>query len=265
MRQVPKKVLDLFRIDGKVALVTGGTGILGAPIATALAEAGAKVIIASRDEGHCRSFAADLSKSGLKVEGERLDLASEDEIRTLRDRILKRHSRLDILFNNAVARSGGDLRNVTAEQWNEAMQVNSTGIFLASQVFSEPMQAQRSGSIINISSIYGVVGPNFSIYEGTTIVNPVNYAFAKSGIIGLTRYLASFLGPFGIRVNCLSPGGVWTPDTPESFNRNYSSRTLLGRMALPEDIKGAALFLASDASAYVTGQNIPVDGGWTSI
>jgi NAD(P)-dependent dehydrogenase (short-subunit alcohol dehydrogenase family) len=260
-----RKVLDLFRLDGRIALVTGGTGILGRPIAAALAEAGATVVVASRDEDRCRGFAAGLSKSGLKVEGERLDLSSEDEIRNLRDRILNRHGRLDILFNNAVARSGGDLRHVTAEQWNEAMQVNSTGVFLASQIFSEPMQAQRAGSIINISSIYGMVGPNFSIYEGTSIVNPVNYAFAKSGIIGLTRYLAAFLGPFGVRVNCLSPGGVWTPDTPEVFNQNYSARTLVGRMALSEDIKGAALFLASDASAYVTGQNIPVDGGWTSV
>ena len=260
-----RAVFDLFRLDGRIALVTGGTGILGNPIATALAEAGATVLVASRDEDHCRSFATGLSKSGLKVEGERLDLSSEAEIENLRDRILKRYGRLDILFNNAVARSGGDLRHVTAEQWDEAMRVNSTGVFLASRIFSEPMQAQGAGSIINISSIYGVVGPNFSIYEGTGIVNPVNYAFAKSGIIGFTRYLAAFLGPFGVRVNCLSPGGVRTPDTPEIFNRNYSDRTPLGRMALPEDVKGAALFLASDASAYITGQNIPVDGGWTSI
>ena len=127
------------------------------------------------------------------------------------------------------------------------MRVNSTGVFLASQIFSEPMQAQRSGSIINISSIYGVVGPDFSIYEGTSISNPVNYSFAKSGIIGLTRYLASFLGPFGVRVNCLTPGGIWTTDTPEIFVKHYSRRTMLGRMAVPEDMMGAALFLASGA------------------
>jgi NAD(P)-dependent dehydrogenase (short-subunit alcohol dehydrogenase family) len=169
------------------------------------------------------------------------------------------------LFNNAVARTGGDLRNATAQQWEDTMRVNSTGVFLASQIFSEPMQAQRSGSIVNISSIYGVVGPDFSIYEGTTMSNPVDYSFAKSGIIGLTRYLASFLGPFGVRANCISPGGFWTADMPEVFERNYARRTLLGRMAVPKDIQGPALFLASDASAYVTGQNISVDGGWTAI
>jgi NAD(P)-dependent dehydrogenase (short-subunit alcohol dehydrogenase family) len=257
--------LDLFRLAGKVALVSGGTGIVGTPIAAALSEAGATVIIASRDAQRCRAFAQSLSQRGLIAEGERLDLSSEQEIRDLRDRILKRHGRLDILFNNAVARAGGDLRHTTADDWEETMRVNSTGVFLSSQIFSEPIQAQRSGSIINISSIYGIVGPDFSIYEGTAMSNPMNYSFAKSGIIGLTRYLASFLGPFGVRVNCISPGGFWTDDTPEVFVRNYSRRTLLGRMAVSDDIKGAALFLASDASAYVTGQNVPVDGGWTSI
>ena len=260
-----KGALDLFRLDGKAALVSGGTGIVGGPIAEALCEAGATVVVASRDVDRCRAFAQRLSDQGAKAEGERLDLSSEQEIRDLRDRILVRHGRLDILFNNAVARAGGDLRHTSAGEWEETMRVNSTGVFLASQIFSEPMQAQRAGSIINISSIYGVVGPDFSIYEGTAISNPVNYSFAKSGFIGLTRYLSSFLGPFGVRVNCLSPGGVWTADTPENFVMNYSRRTLLGRMASPDDIKGAALFLASDASAYVTGQNIPVDGGWTSI
>jgi len=260
-----KGALDLFRLDGRVALVSGGTGIVGGPIAEVLCEAGATVIVASRDADRCRAFAQELNNLGGNAKGERLDLSSEKEIRDLRDRILARHGRLDILFNNAVARAGGDLRHTSAGEWEETMRVNSTGVFLASQIFSEPMQEHRAGSIVNISSIYGVVGPDFSIYEGTAISNPVNYSFAKSGIIGLTRYLASFLGPFGVRVNCLSPGGVWTADTPENFVKNYSRRTLLGRMASPDDIKGAALFLASDASAYVTGQNIAVDGGWTTI
>jgi NAD(P)-dependent dehydrogenase (short-subunit alcohol dehydrogenase family) len=260
-----KSVMDSFRLDRKIALVSGGTGIVGSPIARALAEAGATVVVASRDVDRCRAFAASLCEQGLRAEGDRLDLSSESEIRDLRDRILKRHGRLDVLFNNAVARTGGDLRHTTAHQWEETMRVNSTGVFLASQTFSEPMQAQRSGSIVNISSIYGVVGPDFSIYEGTAMSNPVDYSFAKSGIIGLTRYLASFLGPFGVRANCISPGGFLTPDMPENFQRNYKRRTLLGRMATAEDIKGPALFLASDASAYVTGQNISVDGGWTAI
>jgi len=260
-----KNALDLFRLNNKVALVTGGTGIVGRPISQALAEAGATVVIASRNKEKCATFAAELRKQGLKAEGERLDLSSEEDIRSLSGRILSRHQRLDIVFNNAVARAGGDLRHMTVAEWENAMRVNSTGLFLACQVFSKPMQAQRAGSIINISSIYGMVGPDFSIYEGTPITNPVNYAFAKGGVIGLTRYLASFLAPDGIRVNCLSLGGVRTKDTPEAFEQNYCRRTLLGRMAGDDDIKGPALFLASDASSYVTGQNIPIDGGWTAI
>jgi NAD(P)-dependent dehydrogenase (short-subunit alcohol dehydrogenase family) len=260
-----RSALDLFRLGGKVALVTGGTGIVGRPISQALAEAGATVIVASRNKDKCAAFANKLKEAGHRAEGERLDLSSEDEIRSVCDQILSRHQRLDIVFNNAVARAGGDLRHMTAPEWEEAMRVNSTGLFLACQIFSKPMQEQRAGSIINISSIYGMVGPDFSIYEGTSIINPVNYAFAKGGIISLTRYLASFLAPDGIRVNCLSLGGVRTPDTPEVFERNYRRRMLLGRMANEDDIKGPALFLASDASSYVTGQNIPVDGGWTAI
>jgi NAD(P)-dependent dehydrogenase (short-subunit alcohol dehydrogenase family) len=118
---------------------------------------------------------------------------------------------------------------------------------------------------VNIASIYGVVGPTFSIYEGTKWTNSVNYAFSKGGMVNLTRYLASFLAPYGIRVNCLSPGGIETSETPPKFNENYSKHTLLGRMASQDHIKGPALFLASDASAYITGQNILMDGGWTAI
>lgn len=260
-----RNTLDLFRLHDKVALVTGGTGIVGRPISQALAEAGATVVIASRNKDKCVAFAEELRKRGLQAEGERLDLSSEDDIRALGTRILSRHQRLDIVFNNAVARAGGDLRHMTVTEWENAMKVNSTGLFVACQVFSKPMQERRSGSIINISSIYGMVGPDFSIYEGTPITNPVNYAFAKGGVIGLTRYLASFLAPHGIRVNCLSLGGVRTEETPDAFERNYRRRTLLGRMAGDDDIKGPALFLASDASSYVTGQNIPIDGGWTAI
>ncbi len=145
------------------------------------------------------------------------------------------------------------------------MRVNSTGLFLASKHLSEPMRERRSGSIVNISSIYGMVGPDFSIYEGTPLQNPANYSFSKGGMINFTRYLASALGPYGIRVNCLSPGGLQTPQMPERFVKQYARRTLLGRMANEDDIKGPAVFLASEASRYITGANIPMDAGWTAI
>jgi NAD(P)-dependent dehydrogenase (short-subunit alcohol dehydrogenase family) len=127
------------------------------------------------------------------------------------------------------------------------------------------MCEQRSGSIVNIASIYGMVGPDFHIYQGTEMTSPVNYAFAKGGMINLTRYLASYLAPFGVRVNCLSPGGFYTNDMPPQFLERYLNRTPLRRMAEADDIKGPAVFLASDASRYVTGQNLAIDGGWTAI
>jgi NAD(P)-dependent dehydrogenase (short-subunit alcohol dehydrogenase family) len=260
-----RKTPELFRLDGKVALVTGGAGIYGGHIVRALAEAGAHVVVASRELSNCEALAGAMRSEQLKVEAAKLDLASEDSLRALRDGLIARHRRLDVLVNNAVARAGGDLRHATAAEWDSAMKVNSTGLFLSCQLFSEPMQQQRSGSIINIASIYGMVGPDFSIYEGTELSNPINYAFAKGGMINLTRYLASFLAPQNIRVNCLSPGGFCTPETPKEFVPNYVRRTPLGRMAEADDIKGPVVFLASDASQYVTGQNLAVDGGWTAI
>ena len=256
---------QLFDLTGKIALVTGGAGIYGAHIVRALAQSGANVIVASRSLGRSRSFVQRLRKEGIHAISACLDLVSESSIRNLRDKLIAEHGQLDILVNNAVARSGGDLHQVSTQDWETVMKVNSTGLFLACKIFSEPMQAARSGSIINIASIYGMVGPDFSIYRDTNLHNSVSYSFSKGGMINLTKYLASYLAPYGVRVNCLSPGGFRTPKMPEKFVRNYSRRTLLGRMAEADDIKGPIVFLASEASRYITGQNIPVDGGWTAI
>ncbi len=260
-----RNTLDLFRLDKKIALVTGGAGTLGKAIVKALAEAGALVVAASRDAAHCEEYAAQLVYQGLKVEGARCDLAREHEIRTLRDQILQRHGAVDILFNNSVARHGGDFRHTTAADLDASLQVNATGLMLACQLFSEPMQEQRSGSIINIGSIYGMVAPDFALYEGMRAGNRIDYAFVKGGMLNLTRYLARYLAPFNVRVNTLSPGAIETPNLPATFVADFSKRTPLGRLAQPWEMQGAALFLASDASTYVTGQNIVVDGGWTSV
>jgi NAD(P)-dependent dehydrogenase (short-subunit alcohol dehydrogenase family) len=256
---------DLFRLRNKVALVTGGGGIVGRPIVAALAEAGATVVMASRDRKKCLAVAARMRSRGHRVWGERLDLSSDSELRALRERILSRYRRLDILFNNAVARATENFYEMTAEHWEQSMKVNATGVFMACKIFSELMKSQESGSIVNVASIYGVVAPHFPIYVGTTVGCPPDYAFAKGGLIALTRYLASMLGPYNIRVNCLSPGGVVTSSTTRKFRERYSRRTLLRRMAKLEDLKGPAVFLASDASRYITGQNLLVDGGWTAI
>lgn len=256
--------IDLFRLDGRIALVTGGAGIYGVHISRALAEAGAHVVIASRNLEQCQKAAGELTGEGLKVSAAVLDLGSSGSIQALCDEIVSEFGRLDILFNNAVARAGGEPSTVTEEDWVSAMKVNSTGFFMSCKIFGEQMIKQRSGVIVNISSIYGVVGPNFNIYEGTDITSPANYAFAKGGMINFTRYAASYYGRFGVRVNCISPGGFQT-DQPEIFIANYSKQTPLKRMATDDDIKGAAVFLASDASAYITGHNLMVDGGWTAI
>ena len=255
---------DLFRLDGKIALVTGGAGIYGIHITRALAEVGAHVVVASRNLEQCEKVAAEMRREDLKVSSAHLDLGSSESISALCEKIVGDYGKLDILFNNAVARAGGNPSTVTEEDWVSAMQINSTGFFLSCKIFGDQMIKQRFGVMVNIASIYGVVGPNFNIYEGTEMTSPANYAFAKGGMINYTRYAASYYGRFGIRVNCISPGGFQT-DQPDVFIKNYSKQTPLGRMATDDDIKGAAVFLASDASAYITGQNLPVDGGWTAI
>jgi NAD(P)-dependent dehydrogenase (short-subunit alcohol dehydrogenase family) len=259
-----RNALDLFRLDRKVAVVTGGAGTVGKAIVRALAEAGALVVAASRNVAACQEYATALNSEGLNVEGARCDLASEQEIRDLRDEVLRRHGAADILFNNGLARHGGDLRHTTGADLDASLQVNATGLILACQMFSELMQERRSGSIVNICSIYGVVAPDFALYQGMRLGTRIDYAFIKGGMLSLTRYLACYLAPFGVRVNSLSPGAIQTPDLPESFVSSYSRRVPLGRLAQAWEMQGAALFLASEASTYVTGQNIIVDGGWTA-
>ena len=272
-------VMDLFRLDGRVAVVTGGAGIYGYVIATALAEAGASVVIASRTLAKCEAKAAELRAGGRRAVAMSLDLASDDSIVALREQVLAEFGGIDILFNNAAGRVAGTaeelikrgyaapkstMDGMTRGQWEGAMAINASGLFMCSQIFAEQMKAQgRGGSIVNISSIYGVVGPTFAIYAGTQMTNPPDYAFAKGGIVNFTRYLATCYAPFSIRANCISPGGYYTGQ-PEAFVRNYEEHTPLGRMARWNDLKGAAVFLAADASQYVTGQNLGVDGGWTA-
>jgi NAD(P)-dependent dehydrogenase (short-subunit alcohol dehydrogenase family) len=272
-------VMDLFRLDGRVAVVTGGAGIYGSVITTALGEAGSTVVIAARGIERCEKQAAELRASGLNVLAMPLDLTRDASIAALCARVVEELGRVDILINNAAGRAAGtaeeqirrrfaapraSMEGMSREMWEGAMSVNASGLFVCSQVFAEQMKAQgQGGSIVNISSIYGMVGPTFSIYRGTEMTNPPDYAFAKGGIINFTRYLATCYAPHGIRVNCLSPGGYYTGQ-PEVFVQNYEARTPLGRMARWNDLKGAAVFLASDASQYVTGQNLAVDGGWTA-
>jgi len=263
-RRPPRTVDQLYRLDGKVAVVTGGAGLYGRHICAALAEAGAHVVVTSRDEVACTDAADELRGRGFSASSHRLDQADECSIVELRDAVVAGCGRIDILVNGSVHRQGSDPDRTSAADWAATSQVNSTGLFLLTKAVGEQMVAQRSGSIINIGSIYGVVGPTFDIYAGTEMTSPAFYAFDKGGMVNLTRYLACFYGPHGIRVNCVSPGGLRTPDQPEPFLRNYRAATPLRRLAGPDDIKGPIVFLASDAAGYVTGVNLMVDGGWTA-
>lgn len=253
----------MFDLKGHVALVTGGAGLFGRQIVEALAEAGATTIVTSRNIETLKPHRDAWVKRGLAVHAEALDQAEESSILALRDRVIAQHGKLDVLVNNAVLRPMSDWGS-DATQFAESMTVNATGLFTITKAFGDHMAEQGGGSIINIGSIQGMVGPDYTLYEGLGWGSPPDYFFHKGGMINFTRYVASRLGPRGVRCNTLSPGGFFN-DQDSRFVDRYSRRTVLGRMADDTDLKGAVVFLASDASAYVTGINLPVDGGYTSI
>lgn len=251
-----------FSLNEKVVLLTGGAGLYGSGLTRFLARHGARLIIASRDTDVLGKLAAEERAKGYEVEVESLDLARETSIEALTERVLAKHGRIDGLVNNAVSRPMQALDD-PAEAWNESMKINATGLFLLSRAVGKAMQKQNRGSIVNIASIQGMIGPNDFLYEGTDMTSPPDYFFHKGGMINLTRYLASTYGQDGVRVNCVSPGGFFNNQAPEFLER-YNKMTMLGRMANDNDLGGAVVFLLSDASSYITGVNLPVDGGYTA-
>jgi NAD(P)-dependent dehydrogenase (short-subunit alcohol dehydrogenase family) len=259
----------LFSLENKIAIVTGGSGFFGTPISIALAEAGAMVIIASRNVEKCREFAASIRDKGGLAEGMALDLESEDSIKGFVSEIKQRYGRVDILVNNAVSREGfNNLEDIEKESWTKAQSINATGLMLITQSVVRIMREQNWGSIINIGSIQGAVGPNFRVYGDTGMTSPVNYTYDKWGMVGFTKWIANYYGKYNIRANCISPGGygpgVAQMKDKEEFVENYINLTPLRRFATDDDVKGPVVFMASDASAFITGQNLLVDGGWTS-
>ena len=261
--------MKMFRLDNKVAIVTGGAGLFGKPISMALAEAGAQVIVASRDESKCKEFAASIRSKNLNAEGMFLDLSDENSILEFTKSINDKYGRIDILVNNAVSREGlKDLEEVSKKEWEAAQNINSTGMILLTQAVIKLMRKQRSGNIINIGSIQGSVGPNFPVYGNTGMTSPINYTYDKWAMVGFTKWIANYYGKFNIRANCISPGG-YGPGVAKmigenEFVENYKRLTPFGSFADDEDIKGPVVFLASEASAFITGHNLLVDGGWTN-
>ncbi|MFO7523911.1 MAG: SDR family oxidoreductase [Ignavibacteriaceae bacterium] len=268
------KSSELFSLKNKVAIVTGALGLMGKHHCFALAEAGANVVVADVDEEQCIQFAKELStdSTGLGV-----DITKPDSIKSLKEITLKKFDAIDILVNNAAIndmfenpQAAAELsmfENYPLDMWQKSLAVNITGTFLCSQIIGTEMASRGKGSIINIASTYGMVGPDQSIYkkpDGTqSFYKSPAYPATKGAIINFTRFLAAYWGNKGVRVNTLSPGGVEN-NQEEYFINNYSQKTMLGKMAQPYDYKGAIVFLASDASLYMTGANLVVDGGWTA-
>ncbi len=263
----------LFSLKGKVALVTGACGLLGREHCQALSEAGAKVIITDLDGCLCENLAAELPGESM---GLSLDVADWQSVNKAAELVWDKFGCLDVLVNNAAINEMFEdkescqrplsFETYPVSAWGKQLQVNITGVFLCCQVFGSRMAAFGSGSIINIASTYGLVAPNQSLYydpEGNQqFFKSPAYPVTKAAVLSLTRYLASYWGSAGVRVNALSPGGVKNGQE-EWFVLNYAQNTPLKRMADPGDYRGALVFLASEASAYMTGANLVVDGGWT--
>jgi NAD(P)-dependent dehydrogenase (short-subunit alcohol dehydrogenase family) len=260
-------ILDRFSLKGRIALVTAGAGpLFGRSISTALAEAGATVITASRSRARNEAFAEEQRQLGRDVHGLAFDLEDLGSIDALHAEILSRFGGLDVLVNSALSRDGhvGGFEEQTPETWEHAAQGDFAGLFRHCQRAVTAMKAAGRGSIINIASIYGVVSNDPGLYAGTDMRQPPTYNFVKAGMINFTRYLACYYGKSGIRANSISPGGYFNQQ-PAAFVERYESRVPLGRMMGHDDLQGAVVFLASDASAYVTGANLLVDGGWTCL
>lgn len=253
---------ELFSLEDRVIVLTGGAGLYGRGLAAQLAEAGATLILASRDTEALDGVCAEEQERGYTVTSEFLDLEEPDSIQTLHDVILEEHGRIDGLVNNAVARPMKGPNDELAA-WETSMRVNATGLFAISRVFGDAMAARGSGSMVNIGSIQGMVGPDLSLYEGLGMQTVPDYFFHKGGMENLTRYLASVYGGKGVRVNCVAPGG-FANNQPAKFVKRYNAKTFLGRMAGTRDLGGAVVFLLSDAAGYITGANLPVDGGYTA-
>ncbi len=258
-------ILARFSLKDKVALVSGGAGPrFGSSISEALAEAGATVICASRSQERNQTFAIRMRHRGLNVLGLDLDITEKESIERLRSQVLAKVDRLDILVNSARVQVEGSFETQSCEDWLRSAQGDMVGLFAMCKAFVPAMVQQGRGSIINISSIYGVVANDPSLYEGTDMLQPPNYNFVKAGMINFTRHIANYYGKKGVRANCISPGGYFNHQ-PEPFLKKYCDRVPIGRLLNHSDIQGAVVFLASDASEYITGTNLMVDGGWTAL
>jgi NAD(P)-dependent dehydrogenase (short-subunit alcohol dehydrogenase family) len=266
--------MNEFSLDGKVAIVTGALGLLGQHHCQALADYGANVAVCDLDDSQSQAFAGNLPTDSVGIG---VNVTSAESIHKMLNTVLNKFGHVDVLVNNAaindmfetpaLAAEQSKFENYPLQMWHQSLAVNVTGVFLCSQIIGTQMTVQGGGSIINIASTYGVVAPDQSLYRTTNgeqlFYKSPAYPTTKGAVIAFTKYLAAYWGEAGVRVNTLSPGGVENGQD-DYFINSYAAKTPLKRMAQPTDYKGAVVFLASDASSYMTGANLVVDGGWTA-
>jgi len=259
--------LKLFNLNNKTVFVTGGAGWLGSAMTEALAEFGANVVIASRDKNNCLKRAEALQKiyPKVKIVGTGIDVTSTVSVRRCFKNIIKKSGGINILINNAYDAKKNRLADMTDKEWNYTMEGCLTSVFRCTREIIPYMKKQGGGVIINIASMYGIVAPDPRIYRNSNFYNPPNYGTAKSGVIQFTKYCATHLASDGIRVNAISPGPFPFLETRKFkwFAQELKNKVPLGRLGHPQDLKGAIVFLCSEASSYITGHNLVVDGGWT--
>jgi NAD(P)-dependent dehydrogenase (short-subunit alcohol dehydrogenase family) len=265
------KYKDSFNLNNKNIIVTGACGILGSKFCHALANNGANIIIADIDENKCKNLASEINeKYKSQSMGIMIDLSSEDSVSSFYDSAFQHYDSIDVLINNAAVKPKGffsQIEDYSLETWNQVIGVNITGQFLMVRSIYKKFKEQGHGNIVNLSSIYGIVGPDQRIYEGSwyeelggSINTPLSYSTTKGAVVSFTKHLSSTWGKDNIRVNCISPGGVSSGQN-STFSDQYSNRVPLGKMAESDDIVGAMLYLCSDISNYISGHNLVVDGG----
>lgn len=260
--------LSLFRLDKKTALVCGGLGLLGKETSIALAQAGAKVLVLDIDSESGKALEKEYQEKGLDIKFIFFDISHLSDYKLILSKLDQEFGPIHIFINSAYPRTedwGDKLEEIKLSSWQKNIDLQLNSACLLTKEVAEIMKKNKvSGSIINFGSIYGLVAPDFGVYTNTDLTCPAAYAAIKGGIINFSRYAASYYGQYGIRINCICPGGVFN-NQDSSFVANYEKRTPLKRMGKPEEIAAAVLFLASNAASYITGTTFMVDGGWTCI
>ncbi len=266
MKHGMKPLQELLGLEKKTVLITGGAGYLGTAMCEALAELGANIVIGARNEQKSHAVAEALhQKYGVRASGVHVDITDPKSIEKALQVIQTEYGALDILINNAWSGKKNTFESISLDDWNYDIDVCLNGVFYTTKL-AFPFLKETRGVIVNVASMYGHVAPDYRMYVGTEHANPPSYGAAKAGVIQLTKYLASFLAPHGIRVNAISPGPFPFGEIlkNEPFIEALKAKTMLTRIGQPEDLKGVIALLCSDASSYITGQNICIDGGWTT-